>query len=387
MTASTVGSGADAAEPISERRRIVGSLVPLDQAIAELVARLRPLEPCTLPIEEALGRILAEPIRSYASLPAVSTALRSGWAVSADDTVGASSYSPVQVARKPTWVEGGQPLPDGTDAVLPFDAVVNEAGFSEIIVEVAPGESVRRAGENCPSGAILRQAGEVVRPIDVGVAPAADIRRVVVRVARVRVLSLSRTAETDASIALVARLAEAAGAAVERVDAPVRRPKAIADALKIDGRDLIVVLGASLHPEAHQAALPIGFPPLIAAGIALRPGEGCGYGSVGAAPTITIPGSLDAALAATLALVLPCLDRLMQTAPRTSAISGPLTRKVSSAVGLTEIVLLRRAGLALEPLAVGDLTLTAMAQAEAWIAVPPASEGFAAGETVTALLL
>jgi molybdopterin biosynthesis enzyme len=28
-----------------------------------------------------------------------------------------------------------------------------------------------------------------------------------------------------------------------------------------------------------------------------------------------------------------------------------------------------------------------MAQAEAWIVVPPASEGFAAGETVTALLL
>jgi molybdopterin biosynthesis enzyme len=107
---------------------------------------------------------------------------------------------------------------------------------------------------------------------------------------------------------------------------------------------------------------------------------------VGATPAILVPGFIDAVLAAML-MLLPCLDHLMGAAPRLPCLAGPLTRKVSSAIGMSEIVLLRRVGEGLEPLAAGDLTLAAIAGADAWLAVPPDSEGYAAGETVGAFLL
>jgi molybdopterin molybdotransferase len=362
--------------------------MPVERALAELRARTRLVDPRSLPIEATARRVLVEPIRSLSSVPAQAIALRDGWAVAAGDVVGASSYSPVVVTAQPPWVEVGQAMPAGTDAVLPPDAVTAQDGFAEIVAEIAPGEGIRRAGEDAPSGATLREVGERVRSSDIAVALAAGIERIVVHEARVRILSLAGPAALDASGELVARFVAAAGAAAERVGVPSRDIEAIAGALSGAGPDLILLVGGTgLGHEDHAAEALAASGSLIAHGIALRPGETCGCGVVGTTPVILVPGRLQGALAAALTLALPCLDHLMRAAPRLPPLSGPLTRKVSSAVGMTEIVLLRRTGEGLEPLAAGDLTLAAIAGADAWLAVPPESEGFAVGETVAAFLL
>ncbi len=361
-----------------------GALWPVERALGALRARSRLVDPRPLPIGEAAGRVLAEPMRSPAPVPARATATRDGWAVAATDVVGASSHSPVVLAAPP-WVEAGQPMPAGTDAVLPPDGVTAQNDLAEIVADVAPGEGVRRAGEDVLSGAILREAGERVRPSDIAVALGAGIEQVSIRAARVHVVSLPAV---DISGDLVARLAEGAGALVGRTGLTSRQAGDIADALSKAETGLIVVIGGTgLGREDHGAEALAASGSLIAHGIALRPGETCGCGVAGTTPTILVPGRLDSALAATLALVLPCLDHLMGAAPRLPSVSGPLTRKVSSAVGMTEIVLLRRVGEGLEPVAAGDLTLAAIAGADAWLAVPPDSEGFAAGETIAAFLL
>ena len=65
----------------------------------------------------------------------------------------------------------------------------------------------------------------------------------------------------------------------------------------------------------------------------------------------------------------------------------PLARKIASSVGIAEIALLAREGDAWLPLAIGDLPLQAIARADAWLAVPGGSEGFAAGTAVDAYML
>jgi hypothetical protein len=65
----------------------------------------------------------------------------------------------------------------------------------------------------------------------------------------------------------------------------------------------------------------------------------------------------------------------------------PIARKIASRVGLAEIVLLAREKDNWVPLAVGDLSLEAMRLADAWLAVPGDSEGYAAGTPVAATLL
>jgi molybdopterin molybdotransferase len=65
----------------------------------------------------------------------------------------------------------------------------------------------------------------------------------------------------------------------------------------------------------------------------------------------------------------------------------PLERKIASSVGIAEIVLLEQIEEAWMPLAVGQLSLEAIARADAWLAVPGGSEGFAAGAPVGAYIL
>lgn len=374
-----------AARPNSHDRQDFGPLIPLARALADLMARTRPIEPRSLPIGETAGRVLAAPVQAPAAVPPQSIALRDGWAVAGENVVGASSYSPVVVAH-PAWVEAGQLMPAGTDAVLPPDGVSPHGAFAEVVADAAPGEGIRRVGEDAPSGAILRPAGERMRASDIAVALGAGVGQALVRVSRLRILSLPRPGLSDAAGELVTRFAEAAGAAVERVELPSRDAGVIAAALKDDGADVIVILGdAGREDEAAEALAAYGS--LIAHGVALRPGETSGCGLVGSMPVVLVPGRLEAALAATLMLVLPCLDHLMDAAPRQPMLAGPLTRKVASGVGVTEMVLVRRTAQGLEPLAVGDLTLAAIGETEAWFAIPADSEGFAAGATVPAFLL
>jgi hypothetical protein len=65
----------------------------------------------------------------------------------------------------------------------------------------------------------------------------------------------------------------------------------------------------------------------------------------------------------------------------------PLQRKIASSVGIAEIVLLERNNGGWMPLAVGDMPLETIARADAWLAVPGGSEGFAAGTPVDAYML
>ena len=60
----------------------------------------------------------------------------------------------------------------------------------------------------------------------------------------------------------------------------------------------------------------------------------------------------------------------------------PLKRKVTSTIGLTELMPVRCAGGMAEPLGSGYLSLTALTRSDGWIVVPADSEGFAAGTPV-----
>jgi molybdopterin biosynthesis enzyme len=109
-------------------------------------------------------------------------------------------------------------------------------------------------------------------------------------------------------------------------------------------------------------------------------------GRIGATPFVALPGAPDQAFAAWWTLGLPVLDRLSGRRPR-KTLGLPLARKIASQVGIAEIVLLERAKGAWITLAVGELSLQAIARAKAWLLVPGGAEGFAAGTPVDAFML
>jgi molybdopterin biosynthesis enzyme len=125
---------------------------------------------------------------------------------------------------------------------------------------------------------------------------------------------------------------------------------------------------------------------VIAHGIALQPGRTCAVGGIGKIPVIALPGAPDQAIAAWWTLGLPALDRLSGRQQR-QPVTLPLARKIASSVGIAEIVLLEKIDGGWMSLAVGDLSLETIARADAWLAVPGGSEGYAAGTPVDAYML
>jgi molybdopterin biosynthesis enzyme len=99
---------------------------------------------------------------------------------------------------------------------------------------------------------------------------------------------------------------------------------------------------------------------------------------------IVLPPRLDTVLAVTLCLVEPFADRLSGREARAVWRRGPLTRKLSSSIGLTELALVRETMGGLEPLGAGSLTLGALANADGFLVIAPESEGFQAGDVVEA---
>ena len=117
-------------------------------------------------------------------------------------------------------------------------------------------------------------------------------------------------------------------------------------------------------------------------GIAISPGETAGFGTVVGRPVLLLPGRIDAALSVWLLLGRPLLARLSGRIVDETSIEAVLARKVASRLGLTEVVPVRRTDAGVAPLASDYLPLSALAQADGWIVVPPGSEGFAPGSRV-----
>jgi molybdopterin biosynthesis enzyme len=318
-------------------------------------------------------------------LPSRDVAAGDGWALRSGDLVGASSYSPVLLPVPPVWLEAGDPMPDDCDCVVDEDSVDQSGPIWQVLNEATPGQGVRRAGQDLPTGTFAPIAGRVITPRDLLVGRSARLQRLAVRRPRLRIVNIPASERVTRE--LISESARAAGTEIVFIDAEGRDVASIAKALDASACDLLVTIGGTGigRTDATVSALAK-CGEILAHGLALQPGRTSAVGRVGGVPLIALPGAPDRALAAWWTLGLAVLDRLAGRGSRARQ-SLALSRKIASQVGLAEIALLARADEEWMPLAVGDLSLSAIGRADAWIAVPGGSEGFAAGTLVDAYIL
>ncbi|SDN69211.1 molybdopterin-binding protein [Afipia sp. GAS231] len=364
-------------------QRLPASLTPLDAALTALLDGLRPVPPVALPLDEAL-RCMAADMPPLAAYPPHDIAAADGYALRARDLVAASSYSPVPLPATPVWVEAGEAMPGGCDCVLDSDSVDISGPIPQVVAEAIPGQGVRRAGGDIAAGSNVVEAGRRVVARDILIARAAGIARLEVRRPRVRVVNVPGGMVTADWIAESARIA---GADVVCLTAAGRDAVSIAAAIDVSACDLLLIVGGSGvgRTDASVTALA-GRGKVFAHGIALQPGRTSAVGRIGMAPVVVLPRAPDHAFAAWWTLAIPALDRLSGRRPR-KTLNLPLVRKIASGVGIAEIVLLQRKQGAWVTLAAGELSLDAIARAEAWLVIPGSSEGFAAGAGVDAYML
>ncbi|SDJ30705.1 MULTISPECIES: molybdopterin-binding protein [Bradyrhizobium] len=368
---------------MTPNQRLPASLTPLDAALTALLDGLGPVPPIELSPHEALRCIAAE-MPPIAAHPPHDIAATDGFALRARDLVGASSYSPVPLAAVPVWVEAGEAIPGGCDCVLDSDSVDVSGPIPQVVAEAIPGQGVRRAGEDIAAGSHVVEAGRRVVVRDLLVARAAGIERLMVRRPRVHIVNVPGGTVTADWITESARTA---GADVVTLTATARDAGSIAAMIDTSACDLLLVVGGSGVGSADATVTALaGRGEVFAHGIALQPGRTSAVGRIDTTPVVVLPGAPDQAFAAWWTLAMPALDRLSGRRPR-KTLNLPLARKIASGVGIAEIVLLEREQGAWLTLAAGELSLDAIARAEAWLVVPSGSEGFAAGADVDAYML
>lgn len=365
----------------------LGSLTSLDKA-RTLFDGLTPIEPRSIPLATALGSVVADHVALRHSLPLYDTAMIDGWALRAYDLVGASSYAPVMLTTSPTWVEAGHRMPEGCDCVLDAAQVGNAGAMIHVLAEAVPGQGVRRAGGDLKEGQSILQAGEPVRAIDIMVAQAAGLDAISVRRPRVAIVAVPPAIGLATTADMIAGEGRSAGADVTVIAAAGRDGAAIATALKDTSCDLLLTIGGTGagRSDAAVAALRKNGAQLVAHGLAVQPGRTAAVGKLGGVPVVALPGAPDQALAVWWTVVRPVLDRLAGRRAR-RMMTLPLARKIASGPGVADVVLLRQIDDRWLPLAIGDLSLQHLTQADAWLVVAGDSEGYAAGTPCAAYLL
>ncbi|PIT04960.1 molybdopterin-binding protein [Bradyrhizobium nitroreducens] len=364
-------------------QRLPPSLTPLDTALAALLQGVGSLAPMHLALTDAAGCIAAgTPL--LAAHPPHDVAAADGWALRANDLVGASSYSPLPLTKLPDWVEAGDAMPAGCDCVLDADAVEVSGPLVQVLAEGVPGQGVRRAGSDIAECTPAGADGYPIGAADLLLARLAGLEQLGVRRPRLRIVNVPGA---TATMHLVAGLARTEGLDVETRQAGARDEASIAEALDASACDLLLMVGGSGVGQRDAAVAALARRgEVMAHGLALQPGRTAAVGRLGRVPVVALPGSPDPALAAWFALVLPLVDRLSARRTRRQ-VTLPLSRKIASSVGIAEIVLLAEEHKTWRPLAVGEWPLQAIARADAWLLIPGNHEGFAAGELVDAYLM
>jgi molybdopterin molybdotransferase len=356
----------------------IGRLTALSVVLSLIERRVGAAAQTKTPLTAARGFTLAEDVIGSAR-PPHAMALRDGFPVDSALVADAGSYMPIPLPLTTRRIDVGEPLPSGTDAVLPLDAVALRDHRAEAIAPAVAGEGVLAAAADVTAHAPLRRAGERVRAIDLAVMKAAGIGDVSLCLPKIQVVwgGDARSEPIEAALATIVRLAAEAGGVV------TGKADTLEPALGDSETDAVIAVGGTGSGRRDSAVATLARLGRVEVhGIAISPAETAAFGFIATRPVLLVPGRLDAALAVWLLIGRHLVARLAGGRVEDWSTTLPLKRKVTSTIGLAELIPVSCAGGMAEPLASGYLSLASLAESDGWIAVPADSEGFAEGAPV-----
>ena len=401
-------------------------LLSVEKAQERVLALVRPLDAERVPILEALGRVLAEDIRAPLNIPPLDNSAMDGYALRAEDTIGASHDRPVRLRIIGSAAAGytfsqaiepgtavrimtGAPLPQGADTVIRFERTHRDGDEVEILEEVRGGRNVRPAGEDVHRGELVLHRGSLLRPQEIGM---------LATLGQAEVLAIRRP--------LVAILAT--GEEVIPIDKPVTPGKIhnansysnAAQVLRYGGvprllgiaRDRREDLSAKIRSGLEQGAdllltsggVSVGDFDMVKQVLAaegeihfwwvnMKPGKPLAFGQIGGVPLIGLPGNPVAAMISVELFARPAILKMLGrkewAKPSIEAVMGdPIARKDNRRHFLR--VRVRKEGERYHARLTGPQgsgILSSMVQANGLAVIPEDRGELAAGERVQVLML
>ena len=312
----------------------MSGLPTIEEALALVLARVRPLQAESVPTGAARGRVTAAPVRAVTDLPPFPSSAMDGYAVRAADTPGRLGITGRSAAGRPadvvvtagTAVEisTGAVVPDGADSVVPVERVT-VAGGSVTVEAVAKGGNVRPRGGDVRGGDVVVDAGTELTPSRLGAVAAAGVAELeVARRPRVAVLATgTELRPPGAELApgqiyesnglLLAAALETAGAEVTVLPAVGDEEEATRAALERGlGHDVLVTSGGvsvGPHDLVRAALAELGAEEVLWR-VAVKPGKPFAFSVRGDTLVFGLPGNPVSSLVGFELFVRPALRAL-----------------------------------------------------------------------------
>ena len=327
----------------------------LEEARAEVLEGVKALEPESVSIWDALGRVLAEDVVAASDVPPFPNSAMDGYAVRGSDVaqpgsvltligelaagqVALSVVGPGQALKIMT----GAPMPEGADTVVKIEDTEARGDQVSIREVVAVGTSVRPAGGDVAKGTALFEAGTRLTPMHVGVLATIDVHEVMVH-RRPTVAFMSTGDELvppgggplgpgmirDSNRPMVKALLTEAG--VELIDLGIvpDDPEVLRAVLDEGGASADVIVstgGVSMGDRDVTKMVLEGGSEVGFWRVAIQPAKPFAFGRVGGALFFGLPGNPVSVLVSFEQFLRPALLRLQGATrilrPRMSAIAG-----------------------------------------------------------------
>jgi putative molybdopterin biosynthesis protein len=386
----------------------------------------------TVPLDAALGRVLAVDVISPVDVPSFDRSNVDGFAVMSADTFGASEevprtvelgeetihtgIVPTTVIRLGTAVEiatGGM-VPRGADAVVMVEDAEIDGRRLRIARATSPGNGVSFAGTDITSGETVLRRGQLLTSRDTGVLAAIGVAAV--EVWRKPVVAILSTGDEiiapgepmhpskvyDSNAQVLADAVRELGGEPKRLGIIPDDMAALRKTLQhaLESCDVVVLSGGTSKGAgdlSYRVVADLRDPGIVAHGIALKPGKPICLAATHGRPVVVLPGFPTSAVFTFHEFVAPVLRLLAgRGAQERTVVPARLALKINSEIGRTEYVLVglvettNEAGgtsLAAYPMGQGSGSVTTFSRADGFATIGRHQEIVQAGTLIDVQLL
>jgi molybdopterin molybdotransferase len=331
-------------------------LLPIEEALALVLAHVTALPAEEVSLEHVHGRFLAQDVSAAIDLPPFASSAMDGFAVRASDAPGRLALVGESTAGIPyvgglapghaVVISTGAVVPAQADAVVPLEDAIRDGEQVVLRFAVAPGAFVRHQGSDIKRGERLLREGTRLTPAQIGAAAAAGLDTLVCR-QRPSVAVLSTGSELrqpgerlaegeifDANGPMLKASLEASGAHVEQIMAPADTREAHRAALARGLEHDVVISSGGVSVGTHDLVRSVGRELGISEvfwRIALRPGKPMAFGVRDATLVFGLPGNPVSSLVCSELFVHPALLALQGAASvlpawRLGSVASPVER-------------------------------------------------------------
>ena len=366
--------------------------------------------------DNAVGRVLAEPVFAKISSPNFHAAAMDGIAVKAETTYGACEAKPKKLIlnKDAFYVNTGHVLPKGTDAVIMMEHLnIFDNNTVEIEAPAFPWQYIRKMGEDIVATELLFPRNHLVSSYCVGALIGGGIFSVCVR-KKPKIMLIPTGSElldwkkTSVENMKPGQVLESNSYVLENMikdcggkyfrhelisDNPDMIAKAVKDAVNNDNFDMVLTVGgSSAGSEDYTKEVIESLGEVLVHGVTIMPGKPVIIGRIKDKPVIGMPGYPVSMIVAFEQFVQPLICRFLgRPEPEREKVMVNITRKIPSKLGIEEFlrVKLGKAGnqITASLLPRGAGCITTITDADGIIRVPANSEGIKENESVTAELL